>query len=51
MSPLMVNASIKSDELHQGEVVVVEVFLEGEWNAPADAVVDQNSALFCPFQY
>ena len=29
----------------QGDVVVVEVFLEGEWKAPADAVVDQDSAL------
>ena len=34
----------------RGDVVAVEVF-EGEWKAPADAAVDQDSALFCPFQY
>ena len=35
----------------QGDIVAVEVFLESEWKAPADAVVDQDGALFCPFQY
>ena len=29
----------------QGDVVVVIAFLEGEWKTPADAVVDQDSAL------
>lgn len=30
----------------QGDIVVVEIFDEKEWKAPADAVVDQESALF-----
>ena len=29
----------------QGDVVVVVVFLGGEWKAPVDAVVDQGSVL------
>lgn len=32
----------------QGDIVVVEVFDEKEWKAPADAVVDQESVL--PFE-
>jgi exosome complex exonuclease DIS3/RRP44 len=30
-----------------GDIVVVEVFSEKEWKAPADEVVDQDSMSFC----
>jgi exosome complex exonuclease DIS3/RRP44 len=36
----------------QGDVVVVEIFDEKEWRAPADEVVDQEGQLFleCSFR-
>ena len=37
-----------------GDIVVVEVFPESEWKAPADEVVDQDckypGALMCSYQ-